>query len=516
MAQARKLTPDVDQQPASPTSCTQSSEHQCSDSASSSIQHHDQLRGSGEDSSLSLQGDSVHVPLPKRDSDPQPKPPEPYSSPRRSAPSPHSPHPVESDRPPPLPAKSELSRQIQCSIKKQKHLSEETLSPEPYESPQPLEDIDTHQNDSYGTDPLDENYIACDNSVPVDLTNDKPEELYIDPTLPLSSSGKPKPPRPPLPSASAIRKVRQRRAQSLAANRKHQISGSKSLTKKHSFPNSRTMNTGRFKTPTLPSSLPSTATVPRQQQCSVYEELDTDDSPITESSIAPWHPPPLPASNKSRKFSSETKAPTETAPALPPRTRETSSVKTRQRVKSAHSKPIPSEFSCSTSGGDLHSRAEMKKTVDREVQEPELEEDSVYEPVDISIPLPPHRTRRHIRGTHTCTKKNDNHHQMIHPKPATASLRRELHAKSIRDPVPRQSVPINPPQLDTLALNVTMTTFSPQLKAAKSTPFSSEAEKGKEKEDLKEKLSRMTLNDEGGTEEYMDMQWKEGWTEEEG
>ena len=408
----------------------------------------------------------------------------------------------QADKPPPLPAKSELSRKIQQSIKLQAHKPPKEYVAEPYETPVKieLEEIDTHQNDSYGAP--DDDFSDYDNSGPLDVSADKPEELYIDPakSSQLSSSGKPKPPRPPPPTISAIRRAQQKKTQSLGV-RKPVKSGGKALTKQQSNPITHRVNrkhssatVSRQTTIHTTNSTPLPIEIPGD-----YEELDCNDDTSGLPADTLWKPPPsLPSPNSRRRFLSETEI-TAPAPALPPKSDKPSATKSVQRMRREGPSPVPSGFSRSTSG-NLHKVAETKVHTstdtgrrDSDEQNDAWDDDSVYEPVDVSMPLAPQRTKKHIKGTRTT---QDEGRPSRRPPPLAPT---QL-SKSGTAPRLSNSLRSRKPALRTSA------SLSSQKTVTRSVPASGDMRKGKGTHLLSKK-------DEGGTEEYVEMQCKLEWSD---
>ena len=472
-----------------------------------------------------------HHPVPRvrRSESSKPKPPAPLPSPHKEDTETNieetSP-PTEAGKPPPLPTKSALSREIQRSVKKKQSpiRKEPPPPPEPYLSPRHI-----RTNTSHCTPHCSECYESQQpdavNETIVDETTPTSTELYIDPTQSqqVLLSGKPKPPRPPPPSKSAIRKAQQRKANTMTGGRHAVKSSSKSAKS-----NSRTSAVGtggRHKNSLPSSSLPLASSVSTAQQPCEYEVLDADgfahqhfdyedlDAGSCFSPAPPIsNPPPLPADNQSRRFSSEPHM--EPAPALPPRA-PAKNTRHAQRPKKTDSKPIPSGFTRSTSGMDLHSSYEKKHSSDpekteREVQTHEYEEDSVYEPVDASLPVLPQRTKRHIKGVQitSCTDKTKTLAN-IHPVKAPSAVQRAATIRS--DPVPRRILPSHSKPISKHTLTA-RSSFSPpvKLKPSRYVPISSE---GKEENSAAKVTQLSEEEDEGGVDEYVDMQCRIGWVE---
>ena len=508
---------------ASPTACSHSNEHH-----STVCQNQQQL---GERESCSPPWDSVNVslkrpmPVPRnrsinsaiQSSFETPSTSNTMSKPPAALP-PHGDavpsigiFPAEDDMPPALPVKSALSREIQRSIKNKLQFSNEPQLPtKPYMSHENLDrNMSMKQNNSHGFQQIDLTSMS-------ELTRDTADQLYIDPlqSQQLPSSGKPKPARPPPPSSSAIRKAQQRRARTPTSR---PLKSSKSLTYHHSNLHS-TMSTGLrksnasntpFSTSLSPSrSVLASKTAPQQDHYEVvdaeprypvYEELDDSTSPVHLS-----YPPPLHISSQGRRLSSISD--TGTAPALPPRALKSGS-KMQHRTKPT-TKPIPSGFTQTHSGVDLPSIIETRHTSTPSKEwndwekEPEIDEDSVYEPVDASMPLPPQRTRKNIRGTRTTTSVSHNHN--IHPK---KNLSQKEDVGSVKStPTPRKVLCSHSQQVNKLAL--TVTTPHSRLKTSRSIPGGAE-------EDFAAKLSRLSMQEDvRDVEGYVDMQCRIGWEEE--
>jgi hypothetical protein len=119
---------------------------------------------------------------------------------------------------------------------------------------------------------------------------------------------------------------------------------------------------------------------------------------------------------------------------------------------------------------------------DQEAQkcEPEDEEGSVYEPIDVSVPFPPRRTKRHIKGTRTESPQRN----IYKRGPLTGT-----------DAVPQGGVPSSTRQSSRAR--------TPSA-AAKSIPG-----KGKREDGVEGKLSTLNIEeDEGGVDEYVDMDYR--------
>ena len=504
----------------SPTVCSQSNEHH-----STVCQNQQQL---GERESCSPPWDSVNVslkrpmPVPRnmsinsaiQSSSETPSTSNTMSKPPAALP-PHGDDvpskgtfPAEDDMPPALPVKSALSREIQRSIKNKPQFSNEPQLPtKPYMSHENLDiNMSMEQNNSYGFQQIEESPLTSTS----ELTTDTTEPLYIDPlqSQQLPSSGKSKPARPPPPSSSAIRKAQQRRAGTLASR---PLKSSKSPTFHH-FDLHSTMNSGHGKSSTsntpFSTSLSPSRSVLASKTAPYYEVVDAEpqhsvyelDDPT--SPVPPSYPPSLHISNQYRKLSSESD--TGTAPALPPRAPNSGFKKMQHRT----TKPIPSGFTQTHSGVDLPSTrhtstpsGEWNNNWKREEKEPEIDEDSVYEPVDASMPLPPQRTKKNIRGTRTTTSVSHNHN--IHPK---KNLSQKEDVGSVKStPTPRKVLCSHSQQVNKLAL--TVTTPQSRLKTSRSIPGGAE-------EDFAAKLSRLSMQDVRDVEGYVDMQYRIGWEEE--
>ena len=434
-----------------------------------------------------------------------------------------SPTEVHKELSPPIPNKSLLCREMQRSVKKNPLVRKTPpLPPKAYGSREDLDrEIIATENDCYGThisgSASGYEILTLSDHSATDITTDTAEHLYITPMLPqqLPSSGKSKPARPPPPSTSAVLRAQQKRASPLAS--RHQTIGKSSSIHQHSRPKF-TTNTGRTQTHISTTSTPLSTSVPTTSVLASatttshpnYEELDID------SPFPPSYPPPLPVSRQGRQVSQALH--TGPAPPLPPRVPNSDLKRNRCKAKHTVSVPIPSGFT-EAPDIELHEMDELESvsapsTLRKEPgkMEPEWDEgdDCVYEPIDTSIPLPPQRRKKKIRGTRTLSRKD----QRLTNTSQRTNSRETLAKGSLTDPVPRRSLPSSSQQASKLALT-TAAPFSPQmqLKTSMSRSVSSDDRV------LAAKVSGLTTQEDvGGVDDYVDMQYKIGWeqAEEEG
>ena len=293
--------------------------------------------------------------------------------------------------PPPLPKKGPGYRQAQIVLKSlqspvSRHFSFSEQS-----------SIETSQNACYEASNVTvNNNNTSFNFVEGDTTEDTTEDVYIaSQPQQLSSPGKLKPTRPPPPSEGAIRKLRGKRAMTLA-NPHFKTSAEKILHQRN---------------PSLPSPLgtaqqpfyedldanldpddfdsPASTTSPhRAAQQSLYEDLDAnldpDDFDLPAPTASPhWH-------------HSQTVSNTSPAPSLPPRGSSTQR-KAPQKTKLTDT-PVPSRFSRFSPPAE-----DNEYFIDTREADEEQDRESIYEPVDTSVPIPPQRTKKKIKGTQTMT-----------------------------------------------------------------------------------------------------------------
>ena len=414
---------------------------------------------------------------------------------------------------PPLPSKSERSREMQRSIKGKPPRREPPPIPKPYGTQTSEETrISTQSNDCYGAQEVDAYEISDIASTSEDL----PEQLYIDPLQSLQMSPeKSKPPRPPLPSSTAIRKAQQRKAKTLAAASKQSRTKStnkhsnlhskvttdrrsdlrsKSTADRHSNLHSKATTDHRKKqisNPPPSSSLP--ASNAAEHIPNDYEELDIDDpySPPCQS-----YPPPVVISNTGQIIPSESNF--GDIPALPPRSSTPGSKRTHHVIKHTTSKPIPSGFTLNSDTDTVDYRKSNEQ--EREGNKPEWDDDSIYEPVDTSLPVTPKRTKCNIRGTRTSspvnpTKPNTTVNQKGGVRSSPLSQRKTTQQNSKQALVATSSVSQSKPSRSFL-------------KPSRSLPAM--------KKDLVTKVSELNVKEDvPGTEEYVEMECKVGWTSEE-
>ena len=318
-----------------------------------------------------------------------------------------------------------------------------------------------------------------------DLEEDRPEDVYIDPTesKQFSSTGKPKPPRPPPPSTSAIKKAQQKkRQQQIAATLKPPSTTGKRLTKQHSNPTTHTMSTGRRNKArgTQNSHSPSPRPKSPENGDQLYEDLDLG-RPSPSTSIL-WRPPSV----SPRVSPSPGPTPAEPpAPSLPPRSTKPTS-RTLRRQLGGSKKVNSGGFTRSKSIGDLDSTDESKQVGSSNTGKEdsgatdEDDEDCVYEPVEIGAPLAPQRTKRHIKGTQISPHRTPGNVYKSHTRTNTTRNVGKLGQQRLgKRPV------VSPPK----------------------TPKSDLGTKEERN------LSDLALQDEGGVEEYVDMDYRETWTE---
>ena len=394
--------------------------------------------------------------------------------------------PPPAGKPPPLPAKSEFTRKLQQhSIKKSPLTASKEESPEAYEVP--TEKVQSPSfytlNDSYGVQETEEDRPSAEYEVPDPV--DVPEEMYIDPTKSkqFSSSGKPKPPRPPPPSSSAIRKAQQRKANSLASNKPKSTSTKPSSKWHTSTPNIH--STARHDKGKVQSGIKMVI----DQQAMVYEELDAGDSSPIHSTL--WRPP-------SQQITTKEPVPAErNAPALPPRTCGLAPSKHRRTKRGTTSSPVTRSSTLTKGERYISNKSESEEN------EPDNDNDCVYELVDVTIPLAPSRKKKNVKVTRAQTTTETDKRYTIHShcagKPPLPS-RGTANFKS-------KSLPRNSLALATQRMNRTAEDSSSPKKQLRDT---------REGKSLAEKVSEMKVDDEAGAEEYVEMRSKNGWLEEKG
>ena len=320
------------------------------------------------------------------------------------------------------------------------------------------------------------------------MEEDKPEAMYIDPTQSkqFSSSGKPRPPRPPPPTSSAIKRAQERKRQQQSTSNTPATlkSTGKRLTQRHSNPAIHIMSaTGRKPKAKSSQSHPPQLSFPDEGE-QLYEELDIG-KPSPATSIL-WRPPSAVRLSPSPGPPAPVE-PTTAAPSLPPRSQKSASKTLQRQARGGNKTPAPSEFSRSRSIGDLNSPKETKQVIssssNKDIggaqESDEDNEDCVYEPVDTAVPLAPRRTKKNIKGTRTSTSPQRTHGNIYKSHPTSGGGVNSQHGrKSVQET--SQSLKITRP------------------------------EKGKKEEkSLPPKVSCITLEDEGGAEDYVDMDYHE-------
>lgn len=412
---------------------------------------------------------------------------------------------TEEEVPPPLPEKSSLSRQVQLSVKRSRstpvqstHSSTKPLEPENND----LDSMSIVQNTSY---------IRTSFS---DIGAGTTEPLYTEPLLPgtFSPPSKPKPARPPPPSSSAIQRAKERKEKVLA-NRQLQSTTLRSTAR---FP-ARTLHSvsrhtmrGHHSVTASNTSLPSNSTHahPVMQSSAAprpadYEDLDSE---LDRYVVSPTDTSP-------RVFRVSQTSLTSPVPPLPPRA--PSSSKHSERRKKQNHTPIASGFSRQlednkTDSSPVSSAEKLEKKEEEEEGDGELDKpESVYEPVDASVPLPPQRMKKNIRGTRTMTMvKRNRGLTTVHVGQRTSKLRKEK--GSMTDPLERRTLNSRTKQNSKLALQSTSFSSTPRLKGSLSGSLSSE-------EDGIARVSSVDIeHDVGGVDEYVDMQPRAAWEEKEG
>ena len=156
-----------------------------------------------------------------------------------------------------------------------------------------------------------------------------------------------------------------------------------------------------------------------------------------------------------------------------------------------------------SSAGKLENEKEEEEG-DGELDGPE----SVYEPVDASIPLAPQRTKKNIRGTQTMTMVRRNRGLTnVCVGQRTSQLKKEK--GSLTDPLQRKTLNSHTKQNRKPAPLSTSFSSAPRLKGSLSGSLSSE-------EDGIAKVSSMDMErDVGGVDEYVEMQPRPAWDEKE-
>ena len=447
--------------------------------------------------------------------------------------------------PPPVPAKTELSRLIQRSIRQTK---KPPSPPQPYESPDPLElteSLETSNNYSYGatvssdgsttaayevSDPESNGDYVDPVMSNIDMEEDKPEEIYIDPTQSkqFSSTGVPRPPRPPPPSRSAIKRAQKKKAQSLAASAT--VLKNKRLSKQPTISGGQqsVSSTSQLRTNKTTPSVSSSHPKPQEDIGEqVYEELDAVNSSIQSSIL--WRPPSTANTSQSSLVTSRAtpepvSAMEPAAPSLPPRVQKTST-HTMHRNRGDKKSSPPAEVKRSKSIGDLNTTTRKTRQVSPYLSSKEekssnnnntqtaasilyrreeksgkakesesAEEGSFYEPME-TTPTAPRRTKKNVKGA-LITSPNRAPGNIYNPNsPQTGAKTRA---------VPRRTAPVAPP-LQKMK--------GDQSKSPQNIKKSLDKGKTTEKNGLSEKsgpgkLTSQNSQDEGGVEEYVDMDYR--------
>lgn len=379
------------------------------------------------------------------------------------------------------------------------------------------ERFDTRTNNSYGVHGSDNDYVISDleerDPSPPNMADDKPEEVYIDPTASkeFSSTGKPRPPRPPPPSISAIKKVQRRKAAAAVST----VLKTKQLTKRHSSPSTlRAPPTGRrnvkkntlkpytsttslrpqrphTSTTLFPSPLKPIISLEEENEDQLYEELDLGRS--SGPSIL-WKPPTSENSTPTVivPVTTGTSSLMAAGPSLPARKQKPAQTSTTDE-SSKTSKS--SEHHLSTKSPRQSRQISPAQEDDNDSLELKSEDESeTYELVDNSAPLAPRRMKRNIKGTNTSPRRGTDNIYNKDPKPKCKSTR--------STPPPRRSPPAPPSPCNTKLDEKGTVNGTPKME--KSIIGN---EKASDVNSLPVKLSNLSMKDIGGVEEYVDMDY---------
>ena len=328
----------------------------------------------------------------------------------------------------------------------------------------------------------------------VDMEEDKPEDIYIDPTQSkqFSSTGKPRPPRPPPPSSSAVRKAQRRKAQTLATSAV--ALRSRQLTKQRSCSaaqNTSTSQQQKSENPLGSSRSTSTYSKPAEDADEIlYEELDIGNSAAQASIL--WRPPSATNSSQSVVAPSRGDPTTAPIPSLPPRAQKPTTAHRVHRSNDQGTKnSTPGKVEHSKSIGDLNTARSSSPCVSsKQDNSDDLELDSAdeYEPLDESVPVAPQRTKKQIKGT------------VISPNRAPGNIYNPNSPQSGKR-TPRRPAPVAPPlRKRGEQRNKSPQTIKSSIGSRKSTGGGGKGSPGKQ--------SCQNLEDEGGVEEYVDMDYK--------
>ena len=334
----------------------------------------------------------------------------------------------------------------------------------------------------------------------VNMEEDKPEDIYIDPTQSkqFSSTGKPRPPRPPPPSSSAVRKAQRRKAQTLATSAV--ALRSRQLTKQRSCSaaqNTSTSQQQKSENPLGSSRSTSTYSKPAEDADEIlYEELDIGNSAAQASIL--WRPPS--ATNSSQSVVAPSRgdpvgATTAPIPSLPPRAQKPTMAHRVHRSNDQGTKnSTPGKVEHSKSIGDLNTARSSRQVSpcvsSKQDNSDDLELDSAdeYEPLDESVPVAPQRTKKQIKGT------------VISPNRAPGNIYNPNSPQSGKR-TPRRPAPVAPPlRKRGEQRNKSPQTIKSSIGSRKSTGGGGKGSPGKQ--------SCQNLEDEGGVEEYVDMDYK--------
>ena len=350
------------------------------------------------------------------------------------------------------------------------------------------------------------------------MEEDRPEDLYIDPTLSTEFylMGKPRPPRPPPPSSSAIKKAQWRKAKNLATSTA--TLKNKQLTKQRSCSDTRktsTIQQHRSKSPLISSRL--TTACSRSQEDideQLYEEVDIESS-LPQAPIL-WRPPS--ALNASQSVVAPGRGTVDTAgaktvqpiPSLPPRAEKpTTARKTHRPNDQGAKKTSPGEVTRGKSIGDLHTPRIIRQVspaipIKEDILD-DLELDSAdeYEPLeDTPLPVAPQRTKKNIKGTLKTSPNRapGNIYNQNSPQNSPQSGTRKKYE-------PRRTAPVAPAVQKNREEE--QRNKSPQMGVKTPPAIGRRKSTGQGKSGRGNNQSgQQNLKDEGGVEDYVDMDYR--------
>ena len=416
--------------------------------------------------------------------------------------------------PPPIPEKTPLSQQLQISVKMKRSLPQsETFDCLSEEDIDNFGNISIVQKNTSYTKLLPLSTSLSDHN----LSTDIPEPFYTElmPKM-ISEPSKVKPARPPPPSISALRRAQEKR-RTLTLSQKNSVRLSSSVARRHTFKSTVKRNTkssGSFaiRRPVLPTPH-SNSSIYDTVDSAFNEEVDTESAHYYTAPIDPVCSSPEPV--KSHRLLKS--MPVSTSPALPPRAPKSNN--TEKRRITANNTPKPSGFTVQLPECDTDGKKHTEKYNETKYSASKEEGDTsdFYEPVnsdkpedcyefvDTSIPLPPNRTKKvikgtkkFIKGTSTNISAQTKQRARVHAEQRLSLNVRPNRENSRNAPLSRKYYTRSSSQPHSLL----HTKFSLPPKGE----FGSHSESVSSEEDGSSKVLGMSTEDIGGTEEYVEME----------